>query len=352
MIDCFQQDPLFELFTGHSSYSFGFNNPVMFGDPSGMAPEKHKSGGDVLLGSDDRLAQYLADYSAVTTVFISYVCVGVEEIHTTTDGRSLNPLNLERTIYQNIYEWKIITEGGGVSGGPGPGGGGEGGLIAANDNGKTSPRQYEYDMIKEAFSPLVALFTEAGEYASMFDKEALHTALDIIGVADPYGVADGLNAIIYLGEGEWTQAGLSAFAIIPIVGDLAKGTKAFKFAGKVGEIFYVPSKYAGKVLKNWPWNKNAEVSDLVFGCVEAASKIVKCVDGGEIIKITNKFNEGAQTYTLGEVVNSKGELIAPWFEHYIVKKGDWVYDRITGGSGMHIDEYKKLFKNSDWLKFE
>ncbi len=56
-----QQDTLFEIFPGHSFYSFGFNNPVMFGDPSGMAPEKHqKGGGDVLLGRYLRWWWYLS----------------------------------------------------------------------------------------------------------------------------------------------------------------------------------------------------------------------------------------------------------------------------------------------------
>lgn len=33
-------DPLAELFTGHSPYHFGYNNPVMYSDPSGLAPKK------------------------------------------------------------------------------------------------------------------------------------------------------------------------------------------------------------------------------------------------------------------------------------------------------------------------
>ncbi len=44
----------------------------MFGDPSGMAPEKHKGGGDVLLGSGS-LFKYLGLYSGITTA--SYAVV-------------------------------------------------------------------------------------------------------------------------------------------------------------------------------------------------------------------------------------------------------------------------------------
>ena len=36
-------DPLMDIFTGHSPYHYSYNNPVMFGDPSGLAPEGEKN---------------------------------------------------------------------------------------------------------------------------------------------------------------------------------------------------------------------------------------------------------------------------------------------------------------------
>ncbi len=47
-----KQDPLFEAFPGYSPYSYGYNNPIMFGDPSGLAPEKHRDLDYLLVGSD------------------------------------------------------------------------------------------------------------------------------------------------------------------------------------------------------------------------------------------------------------------------------------------------------------
>lgn len=35
-------DPLFEKFEGWSPYHFAFNNPVIYSDPSGLAPKKEK----------------------------------------------------------------------------------------------------------------------------------------------------------------------------------------------------------------------------------------------------------------------------------------------------------------------
>jgi hypothetical protein len=95
---------------------------------------------------------------------------------------------------------------------------------------------------------------------------------------------------------------------------------------------------------NWPWTKDkASKADLLKDggkCFEHAKKI-KSEIGGEIIHIKDGFGAPA----IGPVYNSKGELItSDWKEHYAVRIGDVIYDRITGSEGLHIDEYKKLFE--------
>ena len=65
-----------------------------------------------------------------------------------------------------------------------------------------------------------------------------HGALDVIGVVDPFGVADGANALWYLTEGDTANAVISAAGMIPVIGDAAKvgkyGYKGYK-AVKAGE---------------------------------------------------------------------------------------------------------------------
>ena len=60
----------------------------------------------------------------------------------------------------------------------------------------------------------------------------IHTGLDVIGTFDPSPISDGLNALIYADEGDWINAAISATAMIPYAGDLAKagkyGTRAAK----------------------------------------------------------------------------------------------------------------------------
>ncbi|MBU3664031.1 MAG: hypothetical protein FGM41_12665, partial [Bacteroidetes bacterium] len=59
-------------------------------------------------------------------------------------------------------------------------------------------------------------------------EEVLSAGLDIVGMFDPTGVADGLGATLAAKNGDWLSAGISGLGIIPYVGDLAK-------AGKIGK---------------------------------------------------------------------------------------------------------------------
>jgi hypothetical protein len=56
--------------------------------------------------------------------------------------------------------------------------------------------------------------------------EWVHGGLDAAGLIPGFGeIADGLNGLIYLGEGRYVEAGVSALAMIPILGDLGKAGK-------------------------------------------------------------------------------------------------------------------------------
>ena len=58
--------------------------------------------------------------------------------------------------------------------------------------------------------------------------EWVHNAIDLVGLIPGIGdIADGINSLIYLAEGRYLEATISALSMIPLVGDLGK-------AGKVG----------------------------------------------------------------------------------------------------------------------
>ena len=59
-------------------------------------------------------------------------------------------------------------------------------------------------------------------------EEVLSAALDIVGIIDPSGVADGLNATLQVKNGDYFGSLISVAGVIPYVGDIAK-------VGKVGK---------------------------------------------------------------------------------------------------------------------
>ncbi|WP_254705842.1 polymorphic toxin-type HINT domain-containing protein [Streptomyces vilmorinianum] len=60
----------------------------------------------------------------------------------------------------------------------------------------------------------------------VYDSEGMHLALDAVGlVPGAGGPADVANAILYMSEGNWTEAGWSLVGIIPIVGEFATVTR-------------------------------------------------------------------------------------------------------------------------------
>ncbi len=72
------------------------------------------------------------------------------------------------------------------------------------------------------------------EDSGWLDK--FQTGLDVAGIADPTGFTDLANALIYLGRGQWGNAGISALAIIPYIGDFGKagrlGTKTLQLTSR------------------------------------------------------------------------------------------------------------------------
>jgi len=61
--------------------------------------------------------------------------------------------------------------------------------------------------------------------------DRIQDVVDVVGIADPTGIADAANAVGYAARGEWGKAAISAISAIPL-GDIAK---AGKYAGRLGK---------------------------------------------------------------------------------------------------------------------
>jgi hypothetical protein len=75
----------------------------------------------------------------------------------------------------------------------------------------------------------------------------VHLGLDLLGLIPVVGEAfDGINAVIYLIEGDYVNAGLSASGMIPGIGAAATGAKlAYKTINKATDIAGAARKVAG-----------------------------------------------------------------------------------------------------------
>jgi hypothetical protein len=127
------------------------------------------------------------------------------------------------------------------------------------------------------FKPVVDdakdLWAEYGEW--------VHNALDAVGFIPGLGdIADGLNGLIYLGEGHYLEASISLVAMIPILGDLGK---AGKLTAKLGQELL--EETAEKAVKETVEEfVEAATKETVEEVVEQAAKET----GEELIEITAK----------------------------------------------------------------
>lgn len=89
----------------------------------------------------------------------------------------------------------------------------------------------------------------------------VHTGLDIVGFIPGVGdIADGVNAVIYLCEGDYVNAALSATSMIPVVGDaVSKGGKAVKTAIKHTDDIVAAGKQIAKQAGKAPGHPEVDV---------------------------------------------------------------------------------------------
>ncbi|TAD86854.1 MAG: hypothetical protein EAY75_06925, partial [Bacteroidetes bacterium] len=165
----------------------------------------------------------------------------------------------------------------------------------------------------------------------------VHGALDIIGFFDPFGIADGINAIVYLAEGDYKNAALSAISIIPF----ADGVKALKYTD--------------------------EAADLVEGVVRYEDEVEEIVEANlrkndELFSHGNKLGDKpAEGYTLrdidtdevkkyGETTRGEGKFGKGKQKRYTkkyLKENNVYYQKEVDGTkkGMHSWQHQQILKH-------
>lgn len=100
----------------------------------------------------------------------------------------------------------------------------------------------------------------------------------------------------------------------------------------------------------WPWSDLDPAPSVMRAaggrCELWAEKIQESI-GGYLMQIKPKSGG-----FIGPVRNKSNTIISTEFaEHWAVRVGDMVYDRITGPNGLSFSEYRRLFDFGDFLDF-
>ena len=189
-------------------------------------------------------------------------------------------------------------------------------------------------------------------------EEILSATLDIVGILDPTGAADGVNAVLQAKNGKWGGAAISAIGILPYVGDVAK-------LGKVG----TDVKIIGKAIEVLKAEKNAYRS-LITGLqkhhlipkavynkrLADLSSLLARDSGKNLKKLPNRFHGNHPAYSkwisaqLDRMASSKEGITQAGIDKLLknaTKRINEAYDnfRRTGGKENMNDYFKKLINN-------
>jgi len=113
-------------------------------------------------------------------------------------------------------------------------------------------------------------------------EDVLSAGLDIVGVFDPSGIADGLNVGLQAKKGNWWGAGISLLGVVPYVGDIAK-------VGKIGKDIEIIKKAVDAV----------RAGSLVVETIQKTGESLHYKDDANKGKAQNKGERGFTKKTSG-----------------------------------------------------
>lgn len=138
--------------------------------------------------------------------------------------------------------------------------------------------------------------------ANLINEKWYNTVLDIVGWLDPTGIADALNGVLYLSQGEYLFGFLSFVGAIPYAGDVI--AKPVMYALKLGK----PSTRAlNNVMKLSKAGKTAEASAELAKLTSQGGLVATFVKG--IGKIGTKMEQLIQAMPGGALKGFKNTLL-------------------------------------------
>jgi RHS repeat-associated protein len=146
-----------------------------------------------------------------------------------------------------------------------------------------------------------SLGVDFGGSYSLQGEDVVSAGLDIVGILDPTGVADGLNAGLQAKNGNWLGAGISVLGIVPYVGDLAKVGKVGKDVKIINEAIDAVKVVNGNSKASTKAQHVYEIVNITTSKVEkvgiSGGKVSKAGDSYRATSQVNKLNKAGGNYT-------------------------------------------------------
>ena len=132
------------------------------------------------------------------------------------------------------------------------------------------------------WSSEASVSTNSGESGTQI-LDVLQTGLDVVGLIPGVGeIADGINALIYTGRGDYVNAGLSAAAMIPFAGWAATGGKLGMKAAKSGANLSTAGASLSRHLGQLEKYGQGGFKELQNGRIRYYGKVKSARDAGEM----------------------------------------------------------------------
>ncbi len=224
-----QPDPLFEAFARHTPYHYSFNSPLVWLDPSGLAPEKEKGEERLLNFEPEEYEQGEMSYFMMRsqlTIGANYERM-IEEsnllmsFRTSRLGAQLSNLGFGFTVEKDGDNFTLK-------------------LIAENEDGVFSVEaegciDSDGTLLFNSFESRVNV--DGGINIGKW-LDGLQTALDVYSMADQGiggAIASVISAAIDVHKGNYSSAAVGILSAIPIFGIAADLAKAEKIASQITE---------------------------------------------------------------------------------------------------------------------
>jgi hypothetical protein len=192
-------------------------------------------------------------------------------------------------------------------------------------------------------APADAPAARAGVDPGALALDLTQIALDIVGIFEPTPFADGANALISLGRGDFLGAGLSALGVIPYVGDAAKLGKLGRWAETVTNAVELAARNSEAARVLGPALRR--ISDALDTIPMAAFRALPDSAQQSLLRMRSAL-DGALPGASGGGPGSLSHMASRWDE-YQARGGTWSYDRWSGTYAQNMDRARAAHRAAD-----